>query len=63
MTTRSRGRQGPMPEDRAQEETASTTKNRRTLEKLSRLRPQSTVTDGRHAAAAAQPKPEANGSE
>jgi hypothetical protein len=43
MTTRSRGRQGPTAEDRAQEEADATTKNRRTLEKLTRLRQRSTV--------------------
>jgi hypothetical protein len=59
MTTRSRGRQAPTPEERAQEEAASTTKNRRTLEKLSRLRARNGVAEGRLAAAAAKPKPEA----
>jgi hypothetical protein len=60
MTTRSRGRQGPTAEDRAQEEADATTKNRRTLEKLSRLRQRSTVArDVPLRQEKATPKPEA----
>lgn len=38
MTTRSRGDQNTAPEDRQEEEAASATRNRRTLDKLSRRR-------------------------